>query len=357
MKRNRTTFLVIFALVLFVAFACTKSETGKADSPDTNKSADAVKGEAAAVVNGSTIPMAQLETAVRNVVMQNGMGDSQSDAFLGQFGPRILEQLIDGELLWQEAERKGFIASDGEVETAYGELASRYPEETEFKTEMEARGFTEESLKSNIRKQISIQNYIKGSIVPEAEVPEEAVRAAYDENPQNFTRPEEVKASHILIKSSEADLQEQKASALAKANEIAVKARKPGTDFAELAKTSSEGPSAPQGGDLGFFTRGRMVKPFEDAAFSMKVGDVSDPVLTQFGYHIIKVTERKEGQSVGYEEVKDQLAGDLTNRMVNEMVGRRISELRESAKIELLFNPEPPQVPTMGGNPHAPAMK
>jgi peptidyl-prolyl cis-trans isomerase C len=94
-----------------------------------------------------------------------------------------------------------------------------------------------------------------------------------------------------------------------------------------------------------------MVKAFEDIAFSMKVGDISDPVLTQFGYHIIKVTGHNDGQTVGYEEVKDQLAADLKNRTVNELVGRKIKELRDSAKIELLFIPEPTQAPGMGGNP------
>jgi peptidyl-prolyl cis-trans isomerase C len=352
MKRTRSTILVIFALVLFAAFACTKSENSNADTTEAAKPATVVDGKAAALVNGTAIPMAQLETAVQNVVMQNGMGGGQhSGAFLGQFGPRILEQLIDGELLFQEADKTGFSAPAEEVDSAYNELASRYPDEATFQSEMDTRGFTEESLKSNMRKQITIQNYIEGTVVPEAAVPEETLKAAYDENPQNFSQPEEVTASHILIKSSDSDPKEKKDEALARATELTAKARAEGADFAELAKASSEGPSAPQGGDLGGFNRGRMVKPFEETAFSMKVGDVSDPVLTQFGYHIIKVTARTDGQTVSYEDVKEQLEADLKNRMVNELVGKKISELREGAEIELLFIPEPSQAPSMGGIP------
>lgn len=353
MKRSRTKLLLIFALVLFTAFACTKSEDSNADATEANKTAPAVEGDAAALVNGTAIPMSQLETAVQNVVMQNGMGSgNHSGAFLNQFGPRILEQLIDGELLFQAADKEGFSAPDEDVDSAYNELASRYPDEATFKTEMETRGFTEESLKLNMRKQIAIQNYIESTVVPVAVVPEETVKAAYDENPQNFSRPEEVTASHILIKSSESDPQEKKDEAFARATELTAKARVEGADFAELAKTNSEGPSAPQGGDLGAFTRGRMVKPFEEAAFSMKVGDISDPVLTQFGYHIIKVTARSDGQTVAYEDVKEQLAADLKNRMVNELVGKKLTELREGAEIELLFVPDPAQkAPSMGAIP------
>ena len=156
MRRTRTTLLILPAVILFAVFACTKSEPSKADTPEALKSASVVDGEAAAIVNGSAIPMSQLETAVQNVVMQNGMGDgSHSDAFLAQFGPRILDQLIDGELLWQEAGKQGFEAAEEDIEAAYGDLTARYPEESAFQAEMESRGFTEESLKSNMRKQIS----------------------------------------------------------------------------------------------------------------------------------------------------------------------------------------------------------
>ena len=246
MKRTRSTFLVIFALVLFTAFACTKSEPSNADSAKEATPAVAADGKAAALVNGASIPMAQLETAVRNVVMQNGMGDGHSDAFLGQFGPRILEQLIDGELLYQEADKQNFAAPAEEVDSAYNELVVRYPDAETFQGEMESRGFTEESLKENMRKQIAIQAYIKGTIVPDAVVPEETVKAAYDENPQNFTQPEEVKASHILINSSESDPQEKKDEALARANDLTAKARAEGADFAELAKPIRKAPALPR---------------------------------------------------------------------------------------------------------------
>ena len=341
-----TTALTVMLLILFT-YACSQGQ----QSTESAATEAAATGDAAATVNGQSIPMSELQTAVRNVVMQNGMDAENLDAFMGQFGPRILDQLIDGELLFQAAEKSEFKPAEEDVDNAFAELSGRYEVAEEFQAEMESRGFTEASLKGNIAKQLTIQKFVEGTIVTKAIVPEETIREAYDQNPQNFSSQEEVKASHILINSAEGDPQEKKDEALKKAKEIAAKAKADGADFAELARTYSEGPSAPSGGDLGFFSQGRMVKQFDEAAFSMKVNEVSDPVLTQFGYHIIKVTDRKEGSTASYEEVKDKLAQDLRNRMINELIGEKLSQLREEATIELLFPPPPPAAPGPGGAP------
>jgi peptidyl-prolyl cis-trans isomerase C len=348
MFKTRTLTLISAMLLVFLTYACSQgqqsTENDMKDASIANAASaggDVTDDTAAATVNGKPVPMSDLRIAVQNVIIQNGMDASHVDAFMNQFGPRILDQLIEGELLYQAALEGNYLADEEEIDQTFSELSSRYADPAEFTAEMEARGYTEETLRSSIGRQMSIQKYIKETIVPQAVVPEEAVREAYDQNPQNFVKPEEVQASHILIKSSESDSQEMKDEALEKAKEIASKAREKGADFAQLAREYSEGPSASSGGELGFFTRDRMVKPFEDAAFSMKVNEISDPVLTQFGYHIIKVTDRKEGSTVPFEEVKDALTQDLTNRMISELIGRKLAELKENAKIEILFTPAP----------------
>jgi peptidyl-prolyl cis-trans isomerase C len=247
-------------LLVFFTYACSQGQQST-ESASTEASDPSV-ADAAALINGRSIAMSELQIAVRNVVMQNGMDAGQLDAFMGQFGPRILDQLIEGELLFQAAEKDGYAAAKEDVDEAFAELSGRYEDPKEFQAEMEKRGFTESTLRANISKQLSIQKYIQETIVPQAVVPEDTVRQAYDQNPQNFTSQEEVKASHILINSAEADPQEKKDEALKRAREIAAKANVDGADFAELARTYSEGPSAPSGGDLGFFGRNRMVKPF-----------------------------------------------------------------------------------------------
>jgi peptidyl-prolyl cis-trans isomerase C len=343
MRKSRIT--TIFAALLLLLFTSACSQGKQSNEAASSEPAASEEGSAsvnaAALVNGKQIPMSELQTAVRNVIMQNGMDAGHVDVFMGQFGPRILDQLIDAELLYQAAETEGFLAGEEDVDAAFEELSGRFATAEEFQAEMQARGFTPDTLRSSIRRQMSIQNFIQKTIVPEAVVPEETVREAYDQNPQNFVTPEEVKASHILINSAQGDAQEKKDDALKKAQEITALARKDGADFAALAREYSEGPSAPSGGDLGFFTRGRMVKPFEDKAFSMKVNEISDPVLTQFGYHVIKVTGRKESSTLSFDEVKENLEQDLTNRMVSELIGQKLSLLKDDASIEIFFTPEP----------------
>ena len=109
---------------------------------------------------------------------------------------------------------------------------------------------------------------------------------------------------------------------------------KKGEDFATLAKTYSEGPSGPKGGELGYFRRGQMVKPFEEAAFSLQPNETSGIVETQFGYHLIKVSDKKPAKKMAYAEVKDRLGEHLKNQKRDSEASAYIETLRKDAKIE-----------------------
>jgi len=348
MKTKIYMICLIFVMSLFlVVSACSKKEEGAGtEIPDAASSADlmdtADPASPVAMVNGKVIQKSELDRAVLGIVLQNGMDPSKVPFFLQQFGSQILDQLIQREILYEEALREGYAVPSEEFESALAGFSGNFNSPEEFSAALQERGLTEETFREDFRKQMTISNYIEKTVVPKAVVPDEAVREAYDENPSNFEVPEEVKASHILIQVAESDPQEKKDEALERAKEITVLARQEGADFAQLARERSEGPTAPAGGDLGFFSRGRMVKPFEDAAFSMEVGKVSDPVLTQFGYHVIKVTDRKEGRTLPFEEVREKLGAELKNRMVGEMVGRKIEEIKAKSDIQILFKPEAP---------------
>jgi peptidyl-prolyl cis-trans isomerase C len=344
MKKN----LLLVCLIIGVSFSplvpgCSRDQSNQTEPDPVSSDTGSGNGPLAATVNGAGIFQLDLERAVTNVLIQNGMDASHTAAFMDQFGPRILEQLIQGELLYQEATKSGYEPDSVKIEEVISGLSGRHGSKEEFYDELKMRGFTEDSLKDSIRKQLAIQRYVEETIVPEAIVPEEAVRAAYDQNPQNFQRPEQVRASHILIKSDESDSQEEKDEALEKATEIAALARQEGTDFAVLASKHSEGPSATRGGDLDYFSRGRMVKPFEEKAFSMKVGEISNPVLTKFGYHVIYLTDRRDGVTIPFEEVRGKLGADLKNRLVNELINRKVEELKADARIEVLYKPASPE--------------
>ena len=149
-------------------------------------------------------------------------------------------------------------------------------------------------------------------------IPEEDLESFYRENLSRYANPEQRSARHILIKTSEEDSEDALAEKKTRAAQILELART-GEDFAELAKQHSEGPSGPRGGDLGFFTRGRMVKPFEDAVFSLKEGEISDIVETQFGFHIIKLEKIEPAHTKTLEEVKGEIADLLWEQKSREL--------------------------------------
>ncbi len=164
----------------------------------------------------------------------------------------------------------------------------------------------------------------------EMTVEEPEITAFYNDNMDMFTQEEQVKASHILIRP--AGNNGSKEDAKKRAEEVYRKVQQ-GEDFATLAKEYSEDPgSAAKGGDLGFFPRGRMVGPFEDAAFGLKVGEVSEPVKTQFGYHIIKVTDHRDRKVQTLEEARDQIISKLKFEEASKLAEERANEFAEQAK-------------------------
>jgi peptidyl-prolyl cis-trans isomerase C len=192
---------------------------------------------------------------------------------------------------------------------------------------------TEDRLKEQFARRSSIRALVDKDIAPKVKVTEKEAKDFYDTNPNFFEQPEQVRASHILIKVKPGASDQEKAEARKKLADIK-KEIDAGKDFAELAKTHSEDMSNARGGDLGYFTKGRMVPPFEEKAFSMKPNEVSDIVETQFGLHLIKVSDRKEAGKVNYKEAEPKIIDNLRNQQIQEKLVAYLSELRKDAKIE-----------------------
>lgn len=145
----------------------------------------------------------------------------------------------------------------------------------------------------------------------DAKVSDEEIKNYYEDNKEMFKVEKQVKASHILLKVKDNATEEEEKEIRDKALSIAKRARQ-GEDFAQLAKTYSEGPAAEKGGDLGYFSKGQMIKPFEEAVFKMNQGEISDPVKTSFGYHVIKLEDIKEARVKPLEEVRESISETLT---------------------------------------------
>jgi peptidyl-prolyl cis-trans isomerase C len=293
-----------------------------------------------AVVNGTVITRGQLKQeiqAVRKRLERNGrdLGAAQ----LSQLEPRVLEGLIDRELLFQEAEQAGIRVDDKTVAAQLAKLKKRFPDEAAYKKALAQMHLSEQDVRLQIRRGMTIQRWIDGKFVHSISVPEQEVKAYYDSHPKMFQRPEEVRASHILIKVDAKADEKTKLKARKDLEEIQKRLLK-GEDFAKLAKKYSQGPSAARGGDLGYFHRGQMVPPFEKAAFALKPGEVSDIVVTRFGYHLIKVSDIKPAKTLSYPEVKEKLASFLKKEKIRKTIDAHVKELKKGAKVERFLAPK-----------------
>ena len=261
-------------------------------------------------------------------------GQQVSDAQMAELKKNVLEGLIERELLYQQSRKVGIKVADQAVDEQLAKIKQRFPGEQDYKNALTAMKLTEDEVKAQIARGLAIRELINQEIMSKIEVSDEESKAFYDANPQLFKQPEQVKASHILIKVEPDATDAQKAEARKKIDEIQQKI-KAGGDFAELAKEFSEGPSNVRGGDLGYFRRGQMVKPFEDAAFAMQPGEVSDVVITRFGYHLIKVYDKKSEEILAYTDVKEKLGQRMKQDKAEKEAGSYIEQLKKDAKIEL----------------------
>ncbi len=244
----------------------------------------------------------------------------------------ILQQMIQEQVIYQDAKKKNLEAKTQEVDKQFKQLKESISKDKEYEKFLKDNNIDDKFLKSQLSKDISIQKY-KTDFDKNTKISEAEMKKYYEENKNNYI-DDEVKASHILIstidpKTNKPVSQAKKKEAKKKAEEVLEKA-KSGEDFAKLAKEYSDDKgSGENGGDLGFFSRGEMVPEFEKAAFSMNKDEISDLVESQFGYHIIKVTDKKYKEYT-FNEVKNNIKQNLLYKKYTE----EINKLTKDAKIE-----------------------
>lgn len=299
-----------------------------------NKTAD---NKPVALVNGKVIPRADFEAELNKIRQQyETQGKTLSEEQIASLKENILDKFIRIEVLWQEALKKNITADKKEILEQKSKLRERFPDEKAFEAALTDMGLTESELNEKLGQSVAIQKLIEEEVAKKVTVSEKEMKSFYEENPQYFKEQPQVKASHILIKVEENATDAEKAQAKDKIRQIQEKLKK-GADFAALAKEYSQCPSSAQGGDLGFFGRGRMVKPFEDAAFALKEGQISDVVESPFGYHLIKVTEKKEAKTMSFDEAKEKIEQYLIEKHIKQKVDQYITTLVKEAKIEKFF--------------------
>lgn len=265
-------------------------------------------------------------------------GRAVPEAVFTEMRANLLTNILDTETLSRKADSEGVEIDEGKVTETYEQIKSRYPTEEAFLQAMTENGSNEEKIKVDIARSLKVQALIEQEIVSSIIISEESARKYYDENISQFEREESVSASHILVAARASDSEEKKAEAKKKAEGI-LKRLHEGADFAELAKTMSDDPGAArQGGDLGFFGRGKMVPEFEAVAFALKPGDISDIVKTQFGYHIILVTGRRDAGLLPFDEVKDKLADQLKRAETGKRIKQYIEDLKKEMNVKTFIS-------------------
>jgi peptidyl-prolyl cis-trans isomerase C len=252
-----------------------------------------------------------------------------------EFYRTMLDQLVGAKLLLAEARRRGLAPSDTEVTAAIARLKAGDPEG--FARQLQVQGVTEQTITANLAHDMAIRKLVEADVTPAVKVTEEAARNYYQQNLQRMKHPDQVRVRHILIGAGQDGSAEQRRLARQKAEELLARLRG-GADFAALARESSDDPgSAGNGGLLPWLGPGESVKPFDEAAFALKPGELSGVVESPFGFHILRLEERRAAGAVSFEEARPHIEQALARQQARTLLEQKVAALRKTARVEVLF--------------------
>jgi peptidyl-prolyl cis-trans isomerase C len=336
--------LIVAAVVVATLVACRKApaeQTGAPATPAATPPAAAAPAppkpmpsdlpDVLATVNGKPVTRTDFERLIKNVEMSRGPipAERRDEVYR-----TALDQLITYTVMKQEAEARNVAVPDAELDGRVKEMQGQMTAD-QFAKALSDRNTSAEQLKTDTRIDMMIDKMFQGEVSTIAAATDAEAKEFYEKNPDKFKQGESVRASHILVMAGENADEATKKAARTKIEGLLKRVRA-GEDFAKLAAEYSDDGSKAQGGDLGFFQKGQMVPAFDQVAFSLAPGEVSDVVTTQFGYHIIKLAERRDPTTVPYEQVKPQIVEFLSSEKKRERVDAFIQEAKKRAKIEVL---------------------
>lgn len=293
-----------------------------------------------AVVNGVEIPVNDFLNELNRVQRQFvATGKPLTTQQLARLRTEVAEGLVRRELLYQESRKKVRI-SESEINDQLKQVKARYATEADFNNALNVMKITQETLRAQIERSLSMQKFIETEFSSKSIVTEQEVRDYYDRNKDSLYQPEQVRISHILIKTDPQWDTSKKDEARKKLVAIRTKIQK-GQSFEAIAKDSSEDKtSASRGGDIGYISKGQILKPLEDVVSTMKVGEVSDVVETSLGFHLIKATDRKPEMLLPFESVKARIEELLKQEKGRKEAIAYLAKVREKAKVEIFMPPE-----------------
>jgi len=249
-----------------------------------------------------------------------------------------VRRIVESRLLAQEALRRNLKPDSGRVEGSLAQIEAQAGGRGGLDVTLGRFGATYDQLRASVSEKDLVQTFVTTQIEPQVSVTMDDVAAFYDANPEMFARPDMVRARHILVRltptSTTADKKEARARATAAHQRVVA-----GEDFATVASEVSEGTEAAKGGDMGFIARDSVMPALTDVAFALEVGQISDIIETQFGFHFLKVEEKRAASKMPYEEAKDPVKKLLKENGISEKVSELLAQLREAAAIVQIVQP------------------
>lgn len=360
MKNSINKFMMTLAVLLNVLLIVTAGCSAEKTTDESQKKGETVgKNEKAeqsyvAMVNGTPILKSEVDRKIDLIKKRySEAGNPIPENQLAVMRQKIINSLVDQELLYKESQTQGISIDPSVINNDYDSFKKQFKTEDDFNNQMKALNYTEDVIKAQIKMAKSIQKLIEKDVISTISIPDEELKAYYDSHPDEFKHPERIRASHILVKVDQNATEADKKNARKKIDGILAKLKKK-EDFAKLAEENSDDPgSSKHGGDLGFFTHGQMVKPFEDAAFALKPGEISKVVETQFGYHIIRLENKEPAYTQNFDEAKDGLQQKLKQEKISEAVRNYIESLKKKGKVEIVQSDVTPPAEKKADNPHA----
>ncbi|HEX9723248.1 MAG TPA: peptidylprolyl isomerase [Vicinamibacteria bacterium] len=348
MKRPFVLFVVL-SVGAFALSSCSSQEESTAGSAaaslldpapssaaaSTQTAADlTAMPDVVAKVNDTEITRAELVARAESIQERLPAGTGRDSL---DFYRRVLDDLIGSALLYQSSIAKGFVPTEAEVDAQIAEIRSQFPDQAQFGQALAAQGLNEEKLRGMTTRSLGVQAMIETDLGKGIEVTAEHKQTFYQQNLERMKEPEQVRLSHILVSADENATPEQRDQAKKKTEDIRARAMA-GEDFATLARENSDDPgSKANGGELPWVGRGDTVPPFEAAAFALSPGEISEVVETRYGYHVIKLAERKEGGVVTFEQAEPRIEQVLRDQAIQERLRTEIEALRAAGDIEIFI--------------------
>lgn len=335
MKYLKTLSTTALLLAASAGYAATEAENTEAKAAEPTVTETPTADAVIIRVNGESITQGEIDEMV-NIGLQQfqSRGQAVPPEMQSMFQQQAEENLITQKLISAEVAKSGIVISDESVDATIKQIEGSVPNGMTLEAALAAQGMSLDELKANIRADLAARQLFETNTGTIKEATEADAQAYYDANTQQFAKPENAAASHILLSFEEGESDEAKAEKKARLEGIRADIIAEKTTFEDAAKAHSGCPSGAQGGSLGEFGRGQMVPEFETAVFDQEINSVGEVVETSFGYHIIKVTNRNEAGTTAFDEIKNQIIAYLSQNAQNEAIGAYIQTLRDGATIE-----------------------